>query len=226
MNRRLVIAALVSFTSWAAPAAAQDASARIDAARRSVAEAGIPTSLIDTRVAEGRAKGIPLERIAAAVERRAAALAAARGAMAGANRLNAADLSAGADAVEAGIDGGSLRAVIEGARVEDRPVAIAVLTYLHREAGIPVGQALRSVRAAMGEGPEALRTLPSRAAGARERRGPPAGAGRPGGPPGAGVGGGPPAGVPAPGQKPGGGKPNNPGRGNSGGNAPGGGPGS
>ena len=225
MNRPIVIVACLVLAFWAGSAAAQDPSARIDAARRSVAEAGIPPSLIDARVAEGRAKGIPLDRIAAVVERRAAALGAARQAMAGANGLNAADLSAGADAVEAGIDGASLRALIQGARVEDRPVAIAVLTYLHREAGIPVGQALQSVRSAMGEGPEALRTLPSRAAAARERRGPPQGVGPPGGPPGAGSGGGPPAGVPAPGQKPGGGKPNNPGRGNSGGNRPGGGPG-
>lgn len=225
MNRALVIAALLTVAAGADRAAAQDPAARIEAARRSVAEAGIPPSLLEARIAEGRAKGVSLDRIAAVVERRALALAEARRAMASAAGLNAADLSAGADAVEAGIDGGSLRAVIDGARVEDRPVAIAVLTYLHREEGIPVPQALRSVRAAMGEGTEALRNLPSRAAAARERRGPPSGVGKPGGPPGAGAGGGPPAGVPGPGQKPGGGRPENPGRGNSGGNRPGGGPG-
>lgn len=227
MNRLIVVLALLGLiTAGAGRAAAQDATARIDAARRNLAEAGIPTSLIESRIAEGRAKGVSMDRIAAVVERRALALGEARRAMAGANALNEADLSAGADAVEAGIDGGSLRAVIDGARTEDRPVAIAVLTYLHREAGIPVNEALRSVRSAMGKGPEALRQLPAQAAAARGRQGPPAGVGRPGGPPGASQGGGPPAGVPGPGQKPGGGRPDNPGKGNGGGNRPGGGPGS
>src|SRR5690606_16834269 len=130
MNRGLVIAALLVVTTGVAQARAQDAAARIDAARRSVAEAGIPTSLLESRIAEGRAKGIPLERIAGVVERRALALGEAHRALAGAAALGPADLSAGADAVEAGIDGASLRAVIAGARAEDRPVAIAVLTYL------------------------------------------------------------------------------------------------
>src|SRR5690606_9670501 len=49
-----------------------DAEARIQAATRRVAAAGIPRSLVESRVAEGRAKGVPAERIAAAVERRAA----------------------------------------------------------------------------------------------------------------------------------------------------------
>ncbi|MQA90098.1 MAG: hypothetical protein GEU90_07675 [Gemmatimonas sp.] len=221
MNRTPVVAAFLGLVLGPAGLFAQDASARIEAARQRAASAGIPTELIDVRVAEGRAKGVPLDRIALVVERRATALAEARQAMESANGLNAADLSAGADAVEAGIDGGTLRAVIQNARTEDRPVAIAVLTFLHSEAGLPVGDALNRVRQAMGEGPDALRNLPAQAAAARERRGPPEGAGPPGGPPGlGGAQGGPPAGVPAPGERPGRGRPNNPG--NSGG---GGGPG-
>lgn len=218
MSRLIVLFAFITVALTPGGAAGQDPEARIETARRTVAEAGIATSLIDSRVAEGRAKGVPLERIAAVVERRAANLVMAREAMAAAPALSAADLAAGADALEAGIDRGSLRAVIEGARVEDRPVAIAVLTYLHREAGLPVGQALQRVRAAMGEGPEALRTLPSRAAATRGHTGPPPWAGEPGGRPGAGAGkgGGPPAGVPAPGEKPGRGKPDDPGRGSGG----------
>lgn len=225
MKRYLVIAAVAVALAPMGATAQQGPAERIEAARRSTAAAGIPTSLLETRIAEGRAKGIPEARIAAVVERRAAALAEARQAMAAANGLNTADLAAGADAVEAGIGGQTLRAVIEGARAEDRPVAIAVLTYLHREQGIPVDEALVHVRTAMGQGSEALRTLPDRAAAARERRGPPQGIGKPGGAGGRPAGAGPPAGIPAPGQKPGSGKPDNPGRGNAGGNRPGGGPG-
>jgi hypothetical protein len=221
MKRFLVLALVGLVVAPIAAAGQDDPAARIDAARQRAAAAGIPLSLLDSRVAEGRAKGIPDAQIAAVVERRAVALTQARDAMAAASGLNAADLSAGADAIEAGIGGQTLRSLIAGARSEDRPVAIAVLTYLHQEQGMPVGEAMAQVRAAMGEGPEALRTLPGRAAAARDRRGPPAGVGRPDGvgrPPGTG----PPAGVPGPGQKPGSGKPDNPGRGNSGGNRPGG----
>ena len=216
MKRFLVLAMIGLAMAPGAAMAQQDAAARIDAARRSAADAGIPVSLLDSRVAEGRAKGIPLDRIAAVVERRAAALTQARQAMSAAPGLTSSDLSAGADALEAGLGGNALRAVIQGARAEDRPVAIAVLTFLHQQ-GVPVDQAVARVREAVARGPEALRTLPSQATG-RERRGPPEGVGRP-----TGVGGGPPASVPAPGKKPGAGKPDNPGRGNQGGNRPGGG---
>jgi hypothetical protein len=232
-------AALLGMLFCAGIAIGQDPGSRIEAARQDVERAGIPVSLIDARVAEGRAKGVPLDRIATVVERRAMLLMEAREAMAVAQTLSAAELGAGADALDAGIGRGVLRDVIEGARSEDRAVAIAVLTYLHREAGVPVGQALQRVREAMGEGPEALRNLPGRAAAAQGRRGPPEGVGAggpPGGrPPGAGQGQGPPPGVPGPGQRPGGGRPDgagggpgggNPGGGNpGGGNRPGGGPG-
>src|SRR5690606_6920073 len=120
----------------------------------------------------------------------------------------------------AGIDRGSLRAVIQGARAQDRPVAIAVLTYLHREGGLPVGLALQRVRTAMGEGPDALRTLPGRAAAA-SGGGPPAWAGPSVGGEAAGKAGAPPAAVPAPGERPGRGRPEHSGRGISGGNSPG-----
>jgi hypothetical protein len=218
MKRSLMVTVMLLAAVPGVLAAQQDAVARIDAARRQTVEAGIPVSLIETRVAEGRAKGVPMERIAAAVERRAASLAEAHRAMAAAQSLTEADLSAGADAVEAGIGRDAIRAVIEGARADDRPVAIAVLTYLHQEAGIPVEQALGQVRGALARGPDALRNLPAQAEAARGRRGPPEGVGQ--GRP-AGVGGGPPSGVPAPGQKPGAGKPANPG-GNGRGNGRGG----
>lgn len=203
MKRYLILTIAALALAPRTAAAQANATARIEAARRSVAAAGIPASLLENRIAEGHAKGIPLERIAVAVERRAAALTEANRGMAAARGLTAADLSAGADAVEAGIDAAALRTVIAGARSEDRPVAIAVLTYLHREGGLPVDQALARVTRAMAKGPEALRNLPAQAAATARR-------------------GGPPEGVPGPGRKPGAGKPDAPGKGHPGGK-PGGG---
>lgn len=229
MNRIAVMAALVLALSPVPLAAQGDAEARIQAAQSRVAAAGVPSALLASHVAQGRAKGVPMERIAAAVERRAQALISARQAMArAAGGLSAADLNAGADAVEAGVTGGALRAVIERSRAEDRPVAIAVLTYLREERGMSENEALSRVTRALEEGPDALRTLPARAnAEARGKgKGPPAGrgggkAGRPGNA-------GPPQGLPTPGKKPGSGKPDGVGKGkpdNPGKGKPGGRPG-
>jgi hypothetical protein len=221
MKRYLMLAALGLALASTSAAAQQGAAARIETAKRSIAAAGIPASLLETRIAEGRAKGIPLDRIAAVVERRAAALVEARRGMAGARGLGAADLGAGADAVEAGIDADAIRSVIAGAREQDRPVAIAVLTYLHRERGLPVDQALARVRAAMAKGPDALRSLPAKAA-AEGRHGPKDGVGEAARAGKGNHGGGPPAAVPGPGHRPGSGKPDRP-DGGPGGGRPGGG---
>lgn len=212
MKASLVLILFTLVLSPAAVAAQATPAARIDAARRGLAAAGVPTSLLDNRIAEGRAKGVSMERIAAVVERRAAALTAASRAMDG-NRVGPGELSAGADAIEAGIDAGSLRSVIAASPDNDRPVAIAVLTYLHRERGLPVGQALARVKAAIRQGPEALRTLPAEAAANARRGGAPNGSNQP------------PAGAPPPGQRPGAGKPigrgNGPPAGNPGAGNPG-----
>jgi translation initiation factor IF-2 len=194
----------------------ESAAQRIEAARARAARAGIPVELLESRVTEGRAKGVPEERIADAVERRVAGLARAQEAMGRAGgKPSAAELSAGADALEAGADGRSLRAVSDAARAEDRPVALAVLGELVKQ-GLPVEQARARVLAALDRRGEALARLPEQAA--RERGGRPEGVGRPsgvggrpsgvGGKP-SGVPGGPPAGVPGAGQRPGtpGGKP-------------------
>lgn len=85
-------------------AAAQTPQARIDAALARATEAGIPVALLQSKVAEGRAKGVSLERIAAAVERRGAALEHARDVLRGPREVDQAGLSVAADAVEAGID--------------------------------------------------------------------------------------------------------------------------
>lgn len=192
---------------------------RIEAARARAAAAGIPAELLESRIAEGRAKGVSEERIAAAIERREAGLAKAQDAMKQAGtRPSAAELSAGADAAEAGVDAEALRTVIKAAREkgpEDRAMAVAVLGELARQGVLPE-QAAKQVKDALARRDGALAKLPEQAAAARERRGPPEGAGRPSGVGGgrpSGVGGAPsgtpggkPAGVPTAGQ-PGGGKP-------------------
>lgn len=213
MTHRFILLGLMLAAAPTPLVPQQSAEARIQEARRSAESAGIPVSILDSRVAEGRAKGVPMERIAAAVEARAASLAQAREVLRDAPALTSADLAAGADAVEAGIGAQPLRQVIARARPEDRPVAIAVLTFLHRERGLPLSQAVSEVSAALSRGPDALRNLPTQARGngrgAAGVGGRPEGAGN-GRPPGAG----PPATVPPSGGRPGGGRPDGVGGGN------------
>jgi hypothetical protein len=181
------------------------ASQRIEAAQTHVVQAGIPAELLASKVAEGRAKGVDDERIAAVVERRAANLIRARDALASAGRrVGGPEIAAGADAIEAGVDGNSLRAVIQQARNDNAAVALAVLGELVRQ-GMPVQQAHERVVAALQRGGDALAALPQQAATARDGRGPPSHAGPP-----SGVGtpaSARPAGVPNAGDRPGGGPP-------------------
>lgn len=195
------------------PAAAhgQDPQQRIDAARRRAESAGIPVALLDSKVAEGRAKGVPMDRIAVAVERRLGTLQRAREAM-GAARVTQADLSVGADAIEAGVEPGVLGRLAAAAPGEHRAVAIAALTHLVNQ-GESSERALALVTSALRRGPEALRRLPGEAAAERARgNGPPPGRGNQGqgGARGRGQGG-PPATVPGPTERPGKGR----GRGNN-----------
>jgi hypothetical protein len=206
--KRFLLAALLLLLS-AGGVWAQDPGQRIQAARRQAESAGIPVALLDSKVAEGRAKGVPMERIAAAVERRLQSLAAARQAMGAGRRvgLTAADLSVGADALEAGVTPQVLGRLATTAPAQHRAVAIAVLTQLVQE-GLASERALERVTAALARGPEALRSLPGehRGGGAQRGGGPPPGRG-PASTPGArgqgrGQGGGPPASVPGPKEKP------------------------
>jgi len=219
MMKRVILTAilLLSPLSWAH--AQGDPAQRIQAARQRASQVGIPVALLDNKVAEGRAKGVPADRIAGAVERRLASLERARAAMtAGGARvaLTGADLNVGADALEAGVDPGVLGRLARAAAPDRRAVAIAVLSELVSQ-GLSSEQALARVTAALARGAEALRQLPGEAkAGggpspnasatgqaASARRGPPdvrgpANAAAHGGRAGAG---GPPATVPGPGGK-------------------------
>ena len=202
-----------------ATALAQTPQERLDAARQRAAAAGLPASLIEVKIAEGMAKGIPMERLAAAVDRREAALERAYAALSGSGGVDAAQLSVGADAIGAGVSEAvltRLSAISQGSR---RAVAIAALTQLVVAGQLPQ-RALDQVTAALARGGDALANLPAQAAEAAARRGPPEGIGRPESPGASGSVGqpqvpvGPPAGVPGPGQKPGnrrpGGRPGGP----------------
>lgn len=197
-----------------AVAAAQQGTDPLQRVFARAAALDLPVSLLESKVAEGRAKGIPEGRILAAVELRLTNLDRARSAIRqGEDPVDTDALAVGADAIQAGVDESVLRELVGSTPPEGRAVAIATLTQLVQLGQTPP-QALRQVQSAVARGPEALANLPARAAEARLRRGPPDGAagrgppdrtgppssvpGRGGGPPGRGNrdnrGGGPPGG--------------------------------
>jgi len=184
-------------TAGALPAFAQGgqgAQERIDAAMTRARSQGVPMSLLESKMAEGKAKGVALDRIAAAIERREASLERAAQAMKGHEPITDADLSVGADAVDAGVGNAVLKAVTESAPRERRSAAIAALTELV-ERGTTPDAALARVREALKRGPDALAAVGSdRGEGSGG-----AGATRGGESGGRGAAAGPPANVPAPG---------------------------
>lgn len=185
--------------SWPAVALAQDAGTpeqRIAAALDRAALAGIPEGVLEGEVAQGRAQGLPLDRLADAVERKLDGLTRAREALASAGHdVSVAEMSAGANAIGAGVSEAALEAVaaMQIAPEKRRLVAIAVLTELVTVHDIPADQALSRLESALAQGPEALENLPAQAragqrpqipAGAAGRpalAGPPSWLGRPGG---------------------------------------------
>jgi ABC-type sugar transport system substrate-binding protein len=182
---------------------------RINTALARARQVGIPVALLESKIAEGKAKGVSLDRIAAAVERREAALEKAGQALRGQPDATS-SLSVGADAVEAGVSEAALKAIAENAPRDRRNVAIAVLTELVEQGHTPAA-ALERVREALSRGPDALANLPAQAAAARGGANAAGGrSGRSGGDAA------PPAGVPAPGAPPQatrpGGPPTTPGR--------------
>ncbi|HKE87951.1 MAG TPA: hypothetical protein VKB50_29550 [Vicinamibacterales bacterium] len=185
-------------------AQAQPPQDRINSALARARQAGVPVSLLEGKVAEGKAKGYPLERIAVAIERREGVLEHASQVMKGQPGTGDAELSVAADALESGVTDNVLRAVSELAQRDRRAVAIVALTQLVQLGHSP-GAALARVQEALKRGPEALLNLPAEA-------GPGRGPGRDV-PPGTGNSGessggsgrgnnssGPPTSVPAPGQ--------------------------
>lgn len=167
MKRIFLVGLLLALSAPVGAVAQPGPEQRIEAVRRRATELSIPVGLVDGKVAEGRAKGIPAERIALAVENRLELLARARQAM-GPRSTAPADLSMGADALEAGVTPEVLNAIASQAPAAQRAMAIAVLSQLVR-GGEASERALQRVRAAMSRGPEALRELPGEAGAARSK---------------------------------------------------------
>jgi hypothetical protein len=215
----VAVAVLALSGAGTANAQVQPPQERINTALARARQVGIPVSLLESKIAEGKAKGVSLDRIAAAIERREAALVRASEALRG--QPDAAEsLGVSADAIELGVSEAALKAVSENAPRERRTVAIAVLTELVKQ-GHASDVALSRVRDALRRGPDALSNLPAESAAGRgggppDGRGQSQGQGQGQGNSGGGRGGGnpgPPGGVPTPGQPPQSGRPD--GAGNS-----------
>jgi RNA polymerase sigma-70 factor, ECF subfamily len=196
MKTFFTVAITALLTASALPAFAQGGQGvqqRIDAAIARARSQGVPVSLLESKMAEGKAKGVALDRIAAAIERREASLERAAQAMKGHEAITDADLSVGADAVDAGVSNAVLRAVTDSAPRERRAVAIAAITELVQRGTAP-DAALARVREALKRGPDALAAV-----GGEHGEGRANGAARGGEAGGRGAAAGPPANVPAPG---------------------------
>jgi hypothetical protein len=180
-----------------APAAliAQTPEQRIESALQRAVPAGVPVELLESKVMEGRAKGVPPAIIATAVERRLEVLQHVQSSIGARHHLTAAELGVAADAVQTGVKDAVLSTLVQTAPRERRAVAISTLDELVK-LGLTSEDALERVTQALQHKPEALMNLPAQAAAARGRS-------HGGGPPpnarnsGSGQGrGGPPAGVP------------------------------
>jgi hypothetical protein len=144
-------AAASAATAGQAEASVPTPDARIEAAMDAAAQARIPVSLLANKVAEGEAKGVPGDRIAAAVEARLSALIRAAGTLgrAGLGSRSEGELMVTADALEAGVGEEALIEVSQRAPGQRRVVAIAVLADLVRLGSEP-GPASARVTAALG----------------------------------------------------------------------------
>ena len=142
---------------------------RINTALARARQVGIPVALLESKIAEGKAKGVSMERIAAAIERRQAALERASQALRGGPDATS-TLAVGADAIESGVSETVLRALAQDAPGDRRNVAIAALTELVQRGQAPEA-ALGRVREALKRGPDALSNLPAEAAGGGRGRG-------------------------------------------------------
>ena len=161
--RRIVIG-VIWLSVFPLVVAAQTPEGRIDDAMARARAAGIPVSLLESKKAEGQAKGVPMDRIATAVETRLQHLEAAQDAMRRATNVDAAQLSVGGDAIGAGVRAAVLAEIANTATRERRSVAVAALTYLVSQ-GLSSEVALARVKQALTQGPQALSDLTKRGGG-------------------------------------------------------------
>lgn len=155
---------------------AQTPDARIETALATALEAGIPVSLLESKIAEGKAKGVSMDRIAAAVEARMNGLMQASRILeeARVESVTNADLAVAADALQTGVNASTVLEMARSAPGERRAVAIAVLADLV-QLGLASESAMARVNAALAAGPRALANLRAEAAASLRARGPGAG---------------------------------------------------
>jgi hypothetical protein len=128
-----------------------NAQARIEATMGAAIHAKIPTALLESKIAEGKAKGVSQDRIAMAVEARLNGLMRASEALkrADVEVASQSELAVSADALEAGVSENALVKVSRSAPAERRAVAVATLTGLV-QLGHASEVALARVSAALG----------------------------------------------------------------------------
>jgi len=161
----------------------QGAEARVQAVMDAAAKADIPLSLLQSKIDEGRAKGVSMERIATALEARLDGLTRAQEVLSsgGVEGASEGDLAVTADALEAGVSEAALLRIQSTAPGERRMVATAVLSALVQLGHLP-DEALTRVQAALQRVPDALASLRAETAHELNARGRgPGGPGRPGG---------------------------------------------
>ena len=138
----------------------QTADVRVQAVMDAAAKADIPLELLQSKIDEGKAKGVSMERIAMALEARLNGLLRAQEVLADGNVevASAGDLAVTADALEAGVSEAALLQIQSSAAGERRMVATAVLSALV-QLGHVSEEALTRVQAALERGPDALANL-------------------------------------------------------------------
>ena len=151
---------MVALLALPAAAIAQTPEERVSTALDRAEEVGIPVGLLESKIFEANAKGIAMEQIAMAVERRLDGLTRARDAMArGADDLDAAQVSVAADALENGVSEAVLEEIASTTPLERRTVALAALGQLVAE-GIVPEDALQQVSDALARNPNSLGEIP------------------------------------------------------------------
>lgn len=185
IKRTLVYGAMAAIAMVGPAAGQQDPAERIQLTLESARAAGLPVQLLESKVAEGRAKNVALNRIALVVEQRAAAMGRAQEVLVGIvgpEGVRAEDMAVAADAIQAGVGEAAVAQIARASAGQRRTVALAALAQLVADGVVPE-EALRRVRGAMSKGNEALMNVTA-GVGRPEGRGPPAGvpaAGRPAG---------------------------------------------
>lgn len=135
-----------------------EAAAQIESIVTEAEAAGVPVEPLLDKALEGAAKGVPAERVVAAVASYSQRLAESR-ALVGPG-YDAASVVAGADALRRGVTPGTVQS-LAGANPEDLAVPLVVLGDLV-DAGVPVDQAYAVVQEALTKrhGPDEMLAIP------------------------------------------------------------------